>query len=118
MVGSGCTSTLPRGYLDGVSSASNSVWGWAYDPDTPAVSITVHCYMDGPAGVGTFAGAASTTVARPDVNSTFGITGVHGFEWTIPAQFRSGTHTVYVYAIDSGGGNNPEIEMSPQSFSY
>jgi len=118
MQGSGCTNTLPRGYLDGASSSNHLVWGWAYDPDTSAGPIDVHIYIDGPAGSGTIIGGVTTTVSRPDVNAAFGITGVHGFDFTIPAQYRSGTHTVYVYAIDSGGGTNPEIEASPKTFTY
>jgi hypothetical protein len=118
MNGSGCTNTLPRGYLDGVSSASNAVWGWAYDPDTSSGALDVHFYLDGPAGSGQFAGAVTTTVARADVNSAFGITGIHGFDWAIPVQYRTGSHTVYAYAIDSAGGTNPQIDASPQTFTY
>jgi len=118
MQGSGCTNTLPKGYLDGVDPASNDVYGWAYDPDTSSASITVHFYFDGPAGTGTFGGAVVTTVSRPDVNSTFGITGIHGFDFTIPSAYQSGTHTVYAYAIDSGGGTNPQLSQSPASFTY
>jgi hypothetical protein len=111
------SNAAPVGTLDGVNTASHLAWGWTYDPDTSADLIAVHFYMDGPPGQGTMVGAVTTTVSRPDVNSAFGIAGVHGFSFTIPPQYRSGTHTLYAYGIDSWGGHNPLLQPA-RTFSY
>jgi subtilisin family serine protease len=86
----------PIGWLD-VVDASGIARGWARDPNTPDAVIDVHFYVDGPAGVGAFAGAATANTAHPDGNI-----GLHGFTFSIPRRFRDGRpHTLYVHGIDS-----------------
>lgn len=81
----------------------STVEGWAADMDLPATSSTVAVYRGGPAGVGTYLGDFPTATNRPDVNSYFGITGVHGFRFTLTG-CAPGTQ-VHVYALDPEGGN-------------
>ncbi|MBN1331691.1 S8 family serine peptidase [Candidatus Dojkabacteria bacterium] len=104
---------VPIGYFDNVDIYTLKVNGWAFDPDTPSQSINVHVYIDGPAGSGAPGYAVLAGNYRGDVNAVYGITGNHGFSWPLPSQFTSGTHTFYVYAINSWGGANPQISRSP-----
>ncbi len=101
---------LPTGVVDEYSCSK--VRGWAYDPDESGKSIGVHVYVNGPVGTPNVEGhdLGATSINRPDVNSARGITGTHGFDWSLPGKYRDGkSHEVFVYAIDSQGGTNPEI---------
>lgn len=90
----------PTGVVD--SGSCSAISGWAYDPDVPASSIDVHFYADGPAGSGTFLGAATANQSRPDVNSAMGVTGNHGFTFNTPDSLKdNGTHYIYAYGINS-----------------
>lgn len=106
LIGSGSVTvgSAPRGSLDSVVTGPNStirVRGWAYDPDQPAAEIKVAVYRDD-VGLAWF----PTGRRRSDVNSTFGITGHHGFDISIPSP--PGNHSVRVYAINvAGGAGNP-----------
>jgi len=102
------TNNAPKGHVDSYSSPSYktvSVSGWAYDPDALSESIGIHIYVGGPAGSGgecLYAG--KTDVSRSDL----GIGGNHGFNVTFKTN-RTGDVPVYIYAIDTAGGNNPCI---------
>lgn len=117
----------PKGVIDNV--VCSKIYGWAFDPDTPDQSIQVHIYLDGPAGSspyppsGFLADQPSGNAAfdppdpRADVNGTFKINGNHRFDvpfTALNAQQQAalnggGSHTFYVYAIDTGGRTNPHI---------
>lgn len=100
---------LPKGVVDEFSC---KVRGWAYDPDESGKSIGVHVYINGAVGTPNAEGndLGATSVNRPDVNSAEGITGTHGFDWQLPSKYRDGqSRPVFVYALDSQGGTNPEI---------
>ena len=91
----------PKGNFESVSRVGTSVTasGWALDPDT-AASITVHVYVDG-----IWATAATADGSRADVGSAFpGYGPLHGFG--VPVTVSSGSHTVCVYAINSGAGTS------------
>jgi len=109
----------PIGYVD-LLTQDGHIYGWAADMNHPEASINVHIYFDGPAGSGTFGGSAMTTLERVDVNQAMGTTGVHGFRFAIPAEFRDGKpHTVYVHAIDlddATGSSNDVLKQSGQRF--
>jgi hypothetical protein len=92
----------PIGYLDQVS-ATGIASGWAYDPNASSSSIAVHFYLDGAAGQGgQLIGATTANAGRADVNSAMKISGNHGFQFTIPDQYRDGKpHNIRAYAIDS-----------------
>ena len=101
----------PKGCLDssyGTEGAFN-VSGWAFDPDTPSQSIAVHVYIGGPAGSSSGeCHAITANTVRADVNSAYGISGNHGFNATISTK-KTGNQSVYIYAINSQSGNNPQI---------
>jgi hypothetical protein len=111
------TNKRPLGNAEAIWTSSNIIGGWAFDPDTPSTSITVYFEIDGQA-----AGSIVTNVYRSDVNSYFGITGNHGFNWTIPSQFRAtGWHTVHVLAYDTNTSEpyrREEIDHSPARYNY
>ncbi|HEY4752565.1 MAG TPA: hypothetical protein VIH37_04720 [Candidatus Limnocylindrales bacterium] len=93
---------LPIGFVDQVvgGTGSISVAGWAWDSDAGG-PIGVHVYVDN-----AFAGATTTTVARPDVAAAIkGAGPTTGYALTVPA--AAGTHTVCVYAINGPAGVNP-----------
>ena len=91
-------------------AASVKVIGWAFDHDMPSTAISIHVYIGGPAGSGNATGynMGATNVMRPDVNRVYGITGTHGFEYTISTSKR-GVQPVYVYAINVGAGSTKLI---------
>lgn len=108
----------PTGYVDGVSSGVSCgyISGWAFDADVPGQSIEVHIYVD---GNGYNLGA--TSGLRSDVNTAFGIAGLHGYTYQIPG-LTPGNHTVDAYGIGINGsgsndGDNVLLSGSPFSFS-
>lgn len=111
--------TTPFGPVDAVNlNNSGLIWGWAIDTAAPSTSIQVHIYID----IGTpqqRAYAVPTDVMRGDVNAAYGLTGTHGYNFTIPAELRDGVqHWVDVFAIDPHGAGNPPLWGSPSSFTW
>ncbi len=93
------TGSQPVSTLD--VSDCNSLEGWAYDADVPNNMIDIHIYVDG-----NYYTMMQTTNYRPDVNSAFGISGNHGFIWTVPNALKNGqVHTIDIYAINDNGPN-------------
>ena len=96
----------PLGRLESVDG-NGAVSGWAADPDTPAQAVTVHFYLDYPAGQGTFAGS----VAADQASASSSVTGNHGFRYSVPNGIPG--RRVYAYALDtSGQAPNPQIAGS------
>ncbi|MCB0362606.1 MAG: M12 family metallopeptidase, partial [Bdellovibrionales bacterium] len=95
---------VPVGNVDDLSN-TGLLQGWAYDPDQPGTSIAIHYYIDGG-----FAGNNVADKIRTDINDKLKIPGNHGFQFTIPSQYRDGkSHTIGAYAIDLQGGTNPLV---------
>jgi hypothetical protein len=109
---------LPFGWFDGVNPAVHLASGWVFDPDSLDQAVQLHLYTEEPPGTFTLAGVAFTTEDRPDVNATYGITGVHGWRFTIPESLRTGTHTLYAFALDGQGCAHANLGNSPVTFSY
>lgn len=108
----------PVGNFDEINS-SGVVRGWSYDPDSSSSSNQAHIYIDGPAGQGgTLLNGAATNILRSDVNATFGISGNHGFEYSIPSQYRNGqNHSIYVYGVDTSNASvATHLAGSPKTF--
>jgi hypothetical protein len=102
----------PLGWIDSINTQTIS--GWAVDPDRKEESIDVHFYLDGPAGSGTFMGAVRADRPRPDVNTHLGLvdsSAKHGYDFSIPSNFMDGkAHTVYAHGIDLTGNANQLLE--------
>ena len=108
------SNTNPVGFFD-VMDANGNAAGWALDPDAPAQAIRVDFYVDNPAGAGIFIGSTTANLPRPDVNLVTKYPGDHGFNFQLPQQYLSGYHSIYAYAIDTAGGNNPQLSNSPKT---
>lgn len=111
IVSQNSSNTGPGGSLDVADGGFGAMRlrGWALDPDTPTASISVHAYIGGPAGVGEGHNLGPANVPRPDIGRGFPGAGEnHGFDATVSTD-RRGPQTVYLYAIDSAGGDNPLI---------
>jgi serine protease len=91
------------------------VLGWAYAAQSSWQSITVRAYVDGAYNSGgTFVGAFSANAYRQDVNAARGISGSHGFDFTLPAAYRDGQpHTLHLYGVDPRGINNALLATRP-----
>src|SRR5262245_55980236 len=87
--------------------------GWATDASAPSQPISVHAYVDGPAGGGgTFIASVSANVPRAGAASA-------GFRFPIPTPLWDGRpHRLYVYAIAASGvaADNIVLPGSPQTF--
>lgn len=109
----------PIGYVDSFP-VSDSVIGWTLDTDSPANSLLIHSYFDGPSGQSPYPPYVWTAdKSRPDVNNVTGYPGNHGFQFKVPAQFRDGKmHSVYVYGIDAQANPDSNFQLigSPKSF--
>ena len=95
-----------------------STWGWTCDADNYATALDVHLYKDGPAGGGGTIVAMITAdqTRETAVANICGGYASHGFNWPIPASLKTGTsHSIYAYAIDSAGGNNPLLGGTPKT---
>lgn len=98
----------PQGSLESaVVSGADSVdlTGWAFDPDTTSSSLQVQVF-EGGASVGVF----DANVPRPDIDSTYGISGNHGFAFTLPA-IAAGDHTFCVTAHNIGSTLAPDVSL-------
>lgn len=105
----------PTGCVDSATASTGkiTVRGWAFDVDVPKTSIGVHVYVGGPAGsAGAEGHAITANKSRPDVARAYASSNIgnyHGFDDTFTTK-KTGTQTLYFYAINAGGGtNNPQI---------
>ena len=95
------SNTLPIGTFDGLKADGVTLYGWSYDSNSSTVSNPVQIFINGPIGTGTLISSATTNILRTDINLSFNITGNHGFEVLVPAQYRDSlAHSYYVYGID------------------
>jgi hypothetical protein len=89
----------PRGVIDSasVTGITATLRGWAFDPDIPDAPSSVHVYVDG-----VFRKAVVADGSRWDVGLVFGVGASHG--WTAEVSVPAGTHSVCVYALNTGRG--------------
>lgn len=98
-----------KGHVESITP-NGGMQGWAFDAQSPADTMELHYYVNGPWDSGIFH-SGTTTVFRSDVNAANGLTGNHGFSLPIPAQFYDGvTHSLWVYGIDKQGESNSPID--------
>ena len=85
-----------------------NITGWTLDLDAKNSSNDIHIYID---GVGYNLGP--TTTFRPDVNSLYGASGNHGYQFSVPDRFRDGrTHTATIWGINVGPGQNKPVTVT------
>lgn len=102
------------GSFDGASCTQFS--GWAINSADPSGTVTVKFYSGGSLRAGSVIGSVTTTVQRDDVNAAKGVTGTHGFTFTVPAgTFTPGqTYRVDAYAV---GSTDQLLPGSPKTVS-
>lgn len=102
----------PTGNFDQTSCMS--LTGWAQDPDAPDAPVTVDLYFGGPKGdPNAVPVQVLADVQRDDLCMPLGSCN-HGFEVEAPLSLRDGqAHAVYAYALDSEGGEQVELPLSP-----
>lgn len=103
-VGAQTGSSAPRGWVDRIQAVNGGIdiAGWAVDMDRPSDAVTVHVYANGG-----YVDGRRASANRPDVNAALGVTGGHGFGWTVP--LGAGFWDVCVYAIGVGGGGDTNL---------
>lgn len=102
----------PFGHVDSVSGGAGtiSLSGWAVDNDTPNTPIEVKVYVGG--GLGS--GAPGYSLGKASINRPgLGWGDNHGFNTTIAVAPR-GQQTIYVYAMNVGGGR-PYVEIGKRT---
>ncbi len=104
----------PNGAVNQANCAAIS--GWAQDPDEKTKAIEVHLYVDGAPGQ---AGATQHKLKADKHDaalcSSLGSCN-HKYLWSVPAALKDGkAHTIRVYAVDTKGGQNPEVSGSPKT---
>lgn len=104
----------PFGELE--SADCTAAKGYAQDPDEKTKGIEVHLYIDStPGQSGAQKVALTANQNRQDLCSKLGSCN-HGFTWTVSPSLRDGKkHTLRFYAIDTKGGQNPELKGSPKT---
>ena len=97
----------PKGTIDSISGGVGSVdvRGWAFDSDDISTSIYIDVYIGGPAGSGVPCHTIVANGYRPDVNKVYSVGDNHGYSEKIYTDY-TGLQSVYVYAINIGGGEN------------
>jgi len=90
-----------RIFIDKISGGVKEVTvsGWAYDPDIPSEPVEVqawienNCYYSG-----------KTNIYLSSINSTYGLTGYHGFNITFPVNDKTGNRNVDMKAVNLDKG--------------
>lgn len=102
----------PTGNFDQAGCAS--LTGWAQDPDAPDAPVMVDLYFGGPKGdPNAVPVQVLADLQRDDLCVPLGSCN-HGFEVEAPLSLRDGqAHAVYAYALDSEGGEQAELPLSP-----
>lgn len=89
---------LPVANFDGIRN-DLSVIAWAFDPDASKTSTSVIIRIDK-----RVVATVPANKVRPDVNSVFRISGNHGIDWSIPAEFRDlRNHVLHIDALGVSG---------------
>ena len=103
---------LPVGVMDSITGGNGviNLYGWAFDPDEPSKSIDTLTCIGGTIDSGVTRYYASANKPARRVNEVYGLTGNHGLydetgDYTQHVVSERGTLPVYVYAVDSKGGD-------------
>ena len=99
----------PLGSFDELNSTTGRVRGWTFDPDHSTSPVTVHVYSSG-----VFVTSGTTGLARPDVQQVHGTGAYSGFDIALPANYRTGTRSFHIYALDLDAEPNPLLGGSPR----
>ena len=104
----------PEGHMESINGGVGSIYlgGWVFDRDAADRAVELHVYVGGPAGSPDAKWVKTGILAnarREDVDKAYGTGANHGIDVTLQVPLI-GDYDVYVYAINTGGGeNNPCI---------
>ena len=107
------SSVDPTGWIE--SADCSNITGWAFDQDNTSASINVELYDGQPGSGGLLVGTFPANILRPSINTTYGITGNHGYDTTTPVSLKTGSnHNIYIYGVNGGtSGQNTLLNGSP-----
>lgn len=98
----------PKGVVD--INNGDIIEGWSFDPNDSNASNEVHIYIYGSGKEAIGYNTGLTSVDRSDVNTVYGIGGIHGFAFSVPSEWCDGkNYTADVFGINIGSGNNSII---------
>lgn len=104
-----------RGVIDGVNSNKTAILGWACSSGLDQ-SISVHLYLGGAAGVGTYYGAYQANLAsEAAVASACSATGTNyrfSIPMTVNMREQFGGKAIYIHGISPVGGSNALLTNS------
>ena len=109
--GSGYTPTPvsydPQGCFDNAEGTLGAIHvsGWAFDKDDANAELKIAVYVDGDSSSGTHLGNITANAERADVDDYYHTGIYHGFAGHFDTTL-TGTHEVYVYALNIGGGQD------------
>lgn len=95
----------PLGRIDSITTTAPGVVtvdGWTYDYDAASLALKTVVWRNG-----RLATYGPTTVARADVNQVFGLTGDHGYSFSV--KLDPGANRICVYGINVGAGANSTL---------
>ena len=77
-------------------STLGEVWGYAYDPQNKSGTLKIIFYVDGPVGVGEYAGETQASIKSVGPNAG------HFFSYKLPARFaNSVARVITAYAVEA-----------------
>ncbi len=101
----------PEGFVDVINC--DVIEGWAWDPKTPDVPITVKFYTIADNGAEIYLGEAKADRYRSDLEDALGDSGYHGY--SVPTSEliqRGGNMVMRIKAVNSVSGL-PEVSLNP-----
>jgi len=106
----------PGGWLDSASCNNGiiSTGGWTCDQDNYSKSLDVKIYMDGTSSSNLIASGTASLTRESTVCEACGGTCNHGFGISTSGTY-CGTHDVYAYGVNVGGGSDHNLLGSPKT---
>ena len=96
--------TIPlRGGFERVAGSEDTapqLKGWAYDPLNPTATLPIDVELNGTQQGALTANQSPSASNTINLETIDGVSGNHGFTWTIPSAYRTGDPTWQVYALD------------------
>jgi hypothetical protein len=108
-------SGMPLGAVEQVGPGE--VIGWALDPDSWHLGVTVRVYVDGGHNTGgRLACTAVANVNRPEIAQLSGYPGPHGFRCQLGASADGLDHVLHAYAVDLQTGAMAPLGGTPRVY--
>ena len=110
--------TMPlRGGFQRVASSGDTapqLKGWAYDPLNPKATLPIDVELNGTQQWALTANQPHSVSNTIDLETIDGISGNHGFTWTVPTAHRTGDPPWQVYALEDTTENPAIRRLLPE----